>query len=279
MDFNEKIGLGTVQFGTEYGISNKNGQTSPDEVKRILSYATDHGVKCLDTASAYGNSEKVLGQYSLKPFDIVSKFLPEKAKGRLEDQFTKTIRDLGVEYIYGYLAHRPMSLVDNKNEWKNLLNLKEMGKVKKVGFSLNSPHELEALIEQGMYPDLVQVPFNYFDKRFQSILLRLKEKDCEVHSRSAFLQGLFFCDTSALSSHFNEVKDLINEMQNMGKELSGGLLSFCVSKRFIDKVIIGVNNLNQLKANLTSLKVNIQLPIITKQIPDNIVMPTKWPKE
>ena len=57
-----KLALGTVQFGINYGISNKNGQVSIEEVGRILDYAKENGINTLDTASLYGTSEEVLGQ-------------------------------------------------------------------------------------------------------------------------------------------------------------------------------------------------------------------------
>jgi aryl-alcohol dehydrogenase-like predicted oxidoreductase len=56
-----RIGLGTVQFGLNYGISNTGGQTSSDEVRHILTLAAERGVRVLDTAALYGNSESVLG--------------------------------------------------------------------------------------------------------------------------------------------------------------------------------------------------------------------------
>ena len=62
-----KLGLGTVQFGTDYGISNKLGQTSADEVRKILEFAAGHGIRYLDTAPAYGTSEAVLGE-NLSPY-------------------------------------------------------------------------------------------------------------------------------------------------------------------------------------------------------------------
>ena len=71
----QKIGLGTVQFGIPYGISNQKGQTSVLEVARILTLAKQKGVGIIDTASAYGTAEKVLGQHDLSAFKVVSKFI------------------------------------------------------------------------------------------------------------------------------------------------------------------------------------------------------------
>ena len=56
-----KLGLGTVQFGQNYGISNREGKTSKGEAKAILQFAEVNGINLIDTASLYGESEDVLG--------------------------------------------------------------------------------------------------------------------------------------------------------------------------------------------------------------------------
>ena len=53
-----KLGIGTVQFGLDYGITNREGKTNQNEVCKILKSALDNNISCLDTASAYGDSEK-----------------------------------------------------------------------------------------------------------------------------------------------------------------------------------------------------------------------------
>ena len=51
-----KLGLGTVQFGCNYGISNTKGQVAFDEIQKILDYAIEVGIDTIDTASLYCNS-------------------------------------------------------------------------------------------------------------------------------------------------------------------------------------------------------------------------------
>ena len=63
---NKKLVLGTTQFGLSYGINNKVGQVSNNEVVRILDYAYEKGLDVLDTAPVYGNSEKLIGDYFKK---------------------------------------------------------------------------------------------------------------------------------------------------------------------------------------------------------------------
>ena len=49
-----KIGLGTLQFGLDYGIANANGCGPFDEVEQILGRAATLGITVLDTAALYG---------------------------------------------------------------------------------------------------------------------------------------------------------------------------------------------------------------------------------
>ena len=55
-----KLALGTVQFGLDYGISNRQAQTSLEEARSIVDRGLDAGLDLLDTAPAYGVSEAVL---------------------------------------------------------------------------------------------------------------------------------------------------------------------------------------------------------------------------
>ena len=47
-----KLGLGTVQFGIDYGISSVQGQVKPNEVVEINDFAKSIGIENLDTAPA-----------------------------------------------------------------------------------------------------------------------------------------------------------------------------------------------------------------------------------
>jgi aryl-alcohol dehydrogenase-like predicted oxidoreductase len=276
MKVSEKLGLGTVQFGLAYGISNKDGQTTSLEVSKILKTAQSFGIDVLDSASAYGNSEDILGKNELSSFKMVSKFMPSGFKP-IGDQLETSLRNLGLKKLHGYLAHRPMDILENPSEWDNLLKFKSTSKVDKIGFSLNEPWELEKLIEKGYNPDIVQIPYNYFDRRFESLIIELKGKGCEIHSRSTFLQGLFFLSENELPDFFQEVKPLIKDLQQ-NNLLNGALLKYVLDKKFIDKTIIGVENNRQLIENVENVNLAPTLPELQLEISDNILIPSRWPK-
>jgi hypothetical protein len=108
----ERIGLGTVQFGLEYGISNTVGRTPPEEVTAILRFAESVGVQVLDTAPAYGESERILGTCLSKNASSIravtkTPHLPEnlstEEKKRLfERTFRSSLQNLALEKIYGF---------------------------------------------------------------------------------------------------------------------------------------------------------------------------------
>lgn len=279
MSLTSKIGLGSVQFGIPYGVSNVEGQTTKEEVNRILRLANKKEIKLIDTASAYGNAEEVLGCYDLSSFDVVSKFMPSTEEETLESQFELSLQKLNLSSLYGYLAHRPFDVIENPNQWETLQKLKKEGKIKKIGFSLNTPSEIENLILKGFVPSLVQVPYNYLDNRFKDVLIDLKRNGCEIHTRSSYLQGLFFMNTLMLNSFFDEVKPVIKSLQDECNEsLSGVLLKYVLDLPFIDKVIVGIENSNQLQSNLNNIEIASSLEERFFNISESILMPPNWPK-
>ena len=71
-----KIGLGSVQWGLNYGVSNQYGLTPADEVtSKILEFSKSCGLSIIDAAPAYGNSEKLFAMILLL-LTYVLRFLP-----------------------------------------------------------------------------------------------------------------------------------------------------------------------------------------------------------
>ena len=54
--------LGSVQFGMDYGIRGKKRPPLSDCLE-MLDYAVHNGITTIDTASAYGGAEDVIGRF------------------------------------------------------------------------------------------------------------------------------------------------------------------------------------------------------------------------
>jgi aryl-alcohol dehydrogenase-like predicted oxidoreductase len=278
-----KLALGTVQFGLNYGISNEFGQTSISEARKILEEASNNGVRIIDTARAYGRSEDVLGQMGVNHFDVVTKLNPaELNKLTVNEQVQNSLQKLNIKHLYGVLFHNAEGALTNPEAVNKLQKLKEEGLVKKTGYSLYTPDELNKLLKKYPMPDILQVPFNILDKRFEPQLVRLHDRGVEIHTRSTFLQGLFFMNPNGLDIFFNPVKDFIAALQEEftnKKDLAAYLLKEVLKLTFIDKVVIGVNTSDQMLENIRGLlshsaQIHIDLPSVN----DSILMPNLWPK-
>lgn len=277
--FQQKLALGSVQFGTRYGISNSTGMTPQKEVREIIAYCQEQGITTIDTAYAYGKSEEVLGLHDLSRFDLVSKFLPaSELVPCVQEQLRISLQRLNIPCLYGYLAHRPAYVLQNRSVWTFLNEAKQAGLIKKIGFSLTDPQEMDKLIKANMLPDMVQLPFNYFDNRFAATMRLLKERyNTEVHVRSVFLQGLFFTEPDKLAAFFDPVKDYLLDLQNNYRPLHAYLLNYVISNDWVDKVVVGVNNKKQLIENVAALKHPLNLPRFDGKIDAAILNPANWP--
>lgn len=74
----KKMILGTVQFGTNYGINNRLGQPSIQDVFEIFEFASRNGISCLDTAEDYGSASQLIGDFHFNhqqdnKFEVISK--------------------------------------------------------------------------------------------------------------------------------------------------------------------------------------------------------------
>ena len=286
-----KLILGTVQFGKEYGINNLKGMPSFKQVKEILEYAYNNGIDTLDTAEAYGISQNRIGKFhenSNKKFKIITKYSPQN-KLLSENIFERVINNItkmNVDYLYSYMFH---SFKDYKlyfNKFKDdLLKLRKLNKIKKIGVSLHSNDEIMQVIKNNQI-ELIQLPFNMLDNSYQrkEVLKICKKNDLEIHTRSSFLQGLFFMEIEKLSgnliylkSDLQKVKQLISNDMNV-HEIA---LKYVYEKKFIDNIIIGVDSIEQLKSNISAI--DYQIPPKIKLIIDKMCVqkefylnPSNW---
>ncbi len=271
-----KLALGTAQFGLNYGVSNTTGKTAINEVYNILIFCREKGITFIDTASAYGDSESVLGFAGVSDFQIVSKFINNKNENDFRDQLYNSLKKLKVDQLYAYLAHCTESTLQNKWEQKCIHEARSDGLIQKAGVSLNTISDLKILLDSGFLPDIIQVPYNYIDRRFESIMMELHGNGVEIHARSCFLQGLLLMPPDKTNDFFKPLKPFLKTLHDENDNVRGSLLKFVIEKSFIDKVVIGVESLNQLSQNLNSLADANELNIEAPNVDENILAPSKW---
>lgn len=264
-----KLGLGTVQFGLPYGISNQQGQTPLREVKIILEIASQKGIEVLDTATLYGNSEEVLGKCldTEHGFKIVTKtpmfggkLITAEDVLLLEKTFAQSLKKLKQNSLYGLLIHHSQDLLaaDGDLLMESMINLRQKGLVKKIGVSVYTGRQIDDLLDRYNSIDIIQLPINVFDQRLLhgGHLARLKKRGIEIHARSIFLQGLLLMSPADLPDYFVSIKDHVqhyhNVLQSQGITTLQGALGFVLALSEVDVVLCGLNNLQQLQGICTA---------------------------
>jgi aryl-alcohol dehydrogenase-like predicted oxidoreductase len=257
-----KLALGTAQFGLRYGINNRVGQPSIEQAHQVLSMAYEREIRVIDTASAYGTSEVVLGQIlPLYPeLRVISKYNEKEGKNLLE-AMQSSLRNLGKSSIYGYLFHNADFVIQNPQAYTDIIQLKDMGMVEKVGVSVYTPQQMERILNLGICPEIVQFPYSIFDQRFDSILKKLKELHIELHARSIYLQGLLLKPLEEIGSHFDSIKPKLAQLHHLAESLQLSTAQLCLQFAFannrIDHIVIGVDSKENLMYNLDNCSVNL----------------------
>ena len=255
-----KLALGTAQFGMDYGIGSSPGKLSISEVKKILEYAKSTNIDMLDTASAYGNSEKTLGKLNVDEFHVVTKTrhfnvlkITDDDLTLLNRDFDQSLKDLKLDSVYGLLIHNADDLMKPgaSKIIEFIQNLKKTNKIKKIGVSIYENKHLNFVLEN-FDIDLVQIPLNIFDRRLidNGMLKLLSQKGLEVHARSIFLQGLLLLENSSRPRKFDRWGSLwkswsewLNDYKISPLEAS---IRYAMSFSEISKVLVGIDSVNQL---------------------------------
>ena len=285
-----RLALGTVQFGLAYGIANQAGQVSRPAAKAMLQLAAVNGIDTLDTAIAYGESETCLGEIGIRGFNLVTKLptLPDNCQDVsvwVRGQVAASLSRLGVTAIYGLLLHRSEQLLGPNGAalYQALQELKEDGRVQKVGVSIYAPSELERLSQQYRF-DLVQAPFNPVDRRLHNTgwLQRLKDDSVEVHTRSAFLQGLLLMAQAEVPSKFAPWSAVWQRwhqwLAHHDVSAVEACLGFSLSFPEIDRVVVGADSMDQLAQIVSAASIQTPSDLPALQCDDeNLINPAYWP--
>jgi aryl-alcohol dehydrogenase-like predicted oxidoreductase len=272
-----------------YGVANKDGRVTRSEARDILQIAANAGIDTLDTAIGYGESEFCLGEIGVRNFKLITK-LPaisskfERNISWVSSQVEESIDRLHIKSLYGLLLHHPRDLLSNDGKflYRALQKLKDKGRIQKIGVSVYSPQELDAIANL-FDLDLVQAPFNLIDQRFHSSgwLDKLKDKGVEIHVRSVFLQGLLLIKSNEIPEKFWPWNPLWENWHDwIGRSNSSPIktcLDFVRSYKQIDRIIVGVDNVAQLNELVASFgsSCSAAFPNIVSN-DDDLINPSKW---
>jgi len=304
-----RLALGTCLYGMDYGILGQKQPSSEDAVD-FMEYAVHNGIDAIDTAEAYGNSQEVVGRFLQKKtvkreeLFISTKMLPNSLDDVSESDYDKIIRDhlikslrtLNTEYVDAYLFHsaryafRPELI-------KALAKVKKEGLALKVGVSVYEPEEAKACFDSDDV-DFIQLPYSIFDHRmrnanvFQDNMEQLRKNPknaTEIHSRSAFIQGLVLANENDVPEFLSEVRPVLGRVRSFCSEENIDIvhlaISYVLREKAISHLVFGADNIEQIKQNIDCASNPLgeeylqEVDKMFKDIPADIVMPSLWKRK
>lgn len=293
--------LGTVQFGMDYGIAGQKKPPLPYAVN-CLDYAVQNGIYAFDTAEAYGTAEEVVGAFlSMRtvPRDrlfISTKLLPNCLDGCDPDRYVSVIREklqgslkrLHTDYVDAFMMHSPGYVYDQEIV-DALYVMKTEGLACKVGVSVYEPEEAAACLRNSKV-EFMQAPYSVFDHRMkeQGILGSGGDGHVQIHTRSAFIQGLIMMSEDQVPPFLKKAKPIIHKIEEISRRTGfsrvGLAMAYVKREGDISHLVFGVDSLGQLEEDINVFREHVPADVLDELeqgfegLDADIVMPSLWKK-
>jgi hypothetical protein len=286
-----RLMIGTANFGANYGIGNGGKKVSIEEIAKIVKFAEYSGVLGFDTASAYGESEEILGQMGVQESKIITKIPAFASDCRDHDQVcsstvNQTLEKLKISRLHGVLLHRPEQLFSKSGSdiYDAMAKLKADGFTELIGCSVYDVAELKE-IHQNFGFDIYQIPYNVLDRRFSEngVMKQLSSEGIKVYARSIFLQGLLLLDRkdrpSWLETHSKALNEWDNFVHDSGRPAIELCLDFVFQNPNLTGVVVGVDSVSQLKEIYEYVNMpSVDFGFTPSQIDQVLCDPRRWKK-
>ena len=297
--------LGYVQLGLAYGAANRTSMPSRNNPLKLLRRAANAGVFEFDTARASGDSEHQLGEAlegkrahtmtRLSPLTGLSTDASRTdVRAAVDDSIADSLAALRRDRLDCLLLHRAAHMTAfNGAIWQRLVEHIEDGLILSLGVSVQSPQEALAALE---HPDVrhLQLPFNILDWRWRErcVVDRIRTRPhVTVHARSVFLQGILAAEDSSVWPVIEGVDAaavlarIAEIAKQFGRESAADLcLAYARGQNWIDGVIVGMENEDQLDTNL---RLFVRPPLaqedceeiayLLPRVPVKLLDPAQWP--
>ncbi len=279
-----KTGIKVSELALGGGMFQTSKEASLENAKQIVRYAMKLGINYIDTAPAYGDSEKVLG-YALEgindPYIISTKlggrplpFNPQD-KDDLRRSFSESLKFLKRDIIDILFIHEPdrPGLYNWFPDWGNfygpvcdLMNdLKSENLVQFTGIAGTTAYSIADIVKTGEY-DIVLTAFNYsllWQEALISIIPEANKKNMGIIIGSPLQHGaLAECYTDEIENgarwlspprreQFKRLYALVKEIDIPVAELG---LRYLLSNNDVSTILTGVKSVRELEQNVKTVE-------------------------
>ncbi len=289
-----RVGLGTVAIGLDYGIPIHGSKLRPGpaDAAQLLQSALDMGVKLIDTARTYGDSEAIIGAaigHRRQEYVLASKVMPYPGEPqRVTESVRESLRALRTDVIDLMQIH--CSVTDHEPDVSTteaLLGLKRSGEIRYLGASVYSEKAGAAAMASGHF-DCLQVAYNALDRRVGNTLLRAAgQESMGILARSVLLKGALTDRVERLPEELAGLKSAARELERLAANevecLAELAYRYALSEPAIDSVLAGVTSVRELDQALRWAALGALSPALQNGIrampmlSEKMLTPAFWP--
>ena len=255
--YEKKIILGLAQLQSAYGVTNiKKQKLSTKDSINILKKIDKSNISELDTAYSYPFKISLLKSIKKKVLlntKILTTDIGDFNKFSVYLKKIEKFKNIKINTVFVHDGNNLLSK-NGKKIFNKIEILKKKKVIKKIGVSFHNFYNFEKILNSYKI-GVVQIPYSVADRRGKKYFKYLKKRDIEIQVRSIFLQGALLSKIKSnlkLTKIYNKIKEKkIIDRLNI-------LFSFILKDINIDKIVIGVRQVNELKMimNFNKLKIN-----------------------
>ena len=293
MNWKKKICIGTPQFGGNYGITNnKKKKIKLEDIRNIFKLIKKSKINFLDTALSYKIAENNIFKSNVNTLnlEIITKIPKPKNEKNYENKIIKDIlkskNRFKIKKFHKVLIHDSTNL--KKKDFRKILStfnlLKKKKLTKNIGFSIYTKKQYDNIIKY-CNPDVLQIPLNVLDRTFlkKRFLTDIKKRKVKLHVRSIFLQGLLLADMKLIKGKFKKWKYIFQEWELFCNKNNYSKINvatnFILKHNFVNKIIVGFYNQNELLEFLKIKKTRLNIPNFIKKnekAVEKLIKPYNW---
>jgi aryl-alcohol dehydrogenase-like predicted oxidoreductase len=297
------IGFGTVSLGLDYGIAAPDRFGRPGEAEAVatLRRAADAGVTLYDTAPAYGDSERLVGDALGSRHDCVlatKVTVPRGTNGQpLQGRGLAESLEAQLAQSRLLLRRDPLDLVQIHNATVELLQGGELvglleaaraqGQLRFIGASVYREAEALAAIDSGRV-DVLQVAYSLLDQRMAPrVFPAAQAAGVGILARSAFLKGVLTDKAQFLPPALAPLRDAAERARvALGVDWRGlppAALRFGLSAPAVATVLFGARSDDELEAAVVAAAAGPLPPELLARTPalaledEQLLDPSRWP--
>ncbi|MES2391625.1 MAG: aldo/keto reductase [Acidobacteriota bacterium] len=292
-----QIALGTVELGLPYGLGVVETKPTYEQAERLVHAALDKGIRFIDTARAYGDSEEILGRCLAghrSELILTTKVGPLPLAGRSDADLAaavfasveESLQALRTDHVDWLMLHSAtLAHIEQFDRFVGPFeSLRQQGKIRAFGASIYDDSLHASLGRPGLA--CLQVAASAMDRRVENALAQGAPTGQDFVIRSVLLRGALSERYRALPPSMQPLRDAIEPLARLAANAGISLteLAYRYAAEFDGLMLIGTASVSELEQAINFVERGPLSAEITTAIhslgllDDCFLSPAKWPE-